>query len=189
MQKWRQFTRATWYAAKNRQLSNWLHQYDKDSEETTNQRLRPCICETKNAKIAEICDPQKFNPAKVKACIVSLTPVKSLRPVKSRVTVLSGQWIQPNSAKQVILSAMSNFLDTSDNLMDNCIARERNLGMLQVSRQQLKDCHALEAQQTVFQIVLECHTLVLDMHANSVHRRIGSYSTDSTSASVHVSFA
>ena len=33
----------------------------------TNQRLRPCIHENKNVKIAKICDLQKFNPAKVKA--------------------------------------------------------------------------------------------------------------------------
>ena len=37
VQKWQLFARATWYAAKNLHRSNWLHQYDKDLEEMTNQ--------------------------------------------------------------------------------------------------------------------------------------------------------
>ena len=38
--KWQRFAKATWYAAKNLRQSNWLHQYDEDSEETTNQRIK-----------------------------------------------------------------------------------------------------------------------------------------------------
>ena len=40
------------------------------NDESTNQRLRPCFREDKNVKIAKICDPWKFNPAKVKAYTV-----------------------------------------------------------------------------------------------------------------------
>ena len=40
------------------------------SDESANQRLRPCICESKNAKIAKICDLRKFNSEKVKGYMV-----------------------------------------------------------------------------------------------------------------------
>ena len=33
----------------------------------TNQRLRPCARENKDVKIAKVCNPKKFNSAKVKA--------------------------------------------------------------------------------------------------------------------------
>ena len=36
----------------------------------TNQRLRRCVHENKDVKIAKICDPQKFNSAKVQAYTV-----------------------------------------------------------------------------------------------------------------------
>ena len=47
-----------------------IRQGFRGNDESTNQRLRPCIRENKNAKIAKIRDPRKFNPAKVKAYTV-----------------------------------------------------------------------------------------------------------------------
>ena len=37
MQKWRRLTTATWYAAKDVHQSNWIHQYNSNSEQTMNR--------------------------------------------------------------------------------------------------------------------------------------------------------
>ena len=52
-----------------KQLITSIGQGFRGNDESTNQRLRPCICENKNTKIA-LCDSRKFNPAKLKACTV-----------------------------------------------------------------------------------------------------------------------
>ena len=40
MKKCQPFARETWYAAKNLHRSNWLQQYDENSEETTNRQIK-----------------------------------------------------------------------------------------------------------------------------------------------------
>ena len=58
-----------------------IRQGFRGNDESTNQRLRPCIRENKNAKIAKIRVPRKFNPAKVKAYTVSCGEVQILMAV------------------------------------------------------------------------------------------------------------
>ena len=63
-----------------------IRQGFRGNDESTNQRLRPCILENKNAKIAKIRDPRKFNPAKVKAYTV--VNMRHFRKVKYRQNIV-----------------------------------------------------------------------------------------------------